>query len=265
MKISELMKDLYDSTDTTGDYSKTCDTIKAGDPEREVRKVATAMFATPELIRQAAAWGAELIIVHEPTFYSHYDNPMSSDPVYEAKLKLIRDSGVTIYRFHDHPHANYEDMICQGELKYSGLKGTWRKGPRYAVNSLVLDTEMTAREIAKVLEEKLNIAHVRICGATDLPCRNVSLCFGTPGGVFEELQKKDIDVLLVGEACEWALGEYVRDASQLGMKKAMLILGHIGSERDGMRLLADIMQEKYPQLETKYFECGEVYTYTNKK
>ena len=50
------------------DYSATCDTLKAGDPGTELRKVAVAMFATPDLIREVHAWGAELLIVHERLF-----------------------------------------------------------------------------------------------------------------------------------------------------------------------------------------------------
>ena len=62
---------------------------------------------------------------------------------------------------------------------------------------------------------------------------------------------------------EWSLGEYARDAAQLGYKKALLILGHEGSERAGMVYTADILREMYPDLEVQYFECGEVYTYTD--
>ena len=58
-------------------------------------------------------------------------------------------------------------------------------------------------------------------------------------------------------------GEYARDANDLGYKKALLILGHIGSERDGMVYTSDILKEKHPELRVEYFECGEVYTYTD--
>ena len=42
-----------------------------------------------------------------------------------------------------------------------------------------------------------------------------------------------------------------------------LVLGHLGSERDGMRLVADILKEKLPEIPTEYIESGEVYTYTD--
>ena len=58
------------------------------------------------------------------------------------------------------------------------------------------------------------------------------------------------------------LGEYARDAGALGFNKSIIVMGHIGSERDGMKLLAERLSKKHNSFETKYFECGEVYTYT---
>jgi hypothetical protein len=83
---------------------------------------------------------------------------------------------------------------------------------------------------------------------------------GHPGGVFEELRNPDVDIVLTGEICEWMLGEYARDAGQLGLRKALLVLGHIPSEKEGMRLLADEIFCQFPDLEVKYFECGEFCT-----
>ena len=59
------------------------------------------------------------------------------------------------------------------------------------------------------------------------------------------------------------LWEHARDAAQMGYHKAILVLGHIGSERDGMKYAAQILKQRQPQLDVRYFECGEVYTYSD--
>ncbi len=155
--------------------------------------------------------------------------------------------------------GKYKDMICEGQIRFFGLEGEWIKGPRPAVNRFRLKEAMTPRELARQFRGKGNAQNIRLCGAVDQPCTNLSLCFGTPGGVFDELRNPDIDLVLTGEACEWQLGEYARDAAQLGFRKSLMILGHIPSEREGMRLLAEWMKERFSQFETRYFECGEVY------
>ena len=260
MKVRELIEELCSWSAPLSNPDKTCDTIKCGAPDKELHKVATAMFATPEVIRSVRQWGGDFLIVHEPTFYSHMDEHLKDDPVTTAKENLLRESGLTVYRFHDHAHSRKPDMICEGELKYLGLKGHLTPA-HWAVNRFVLDEPVTPLQLAEMIETKLNVGHVRICGARQTKCTKLSLCFGTPGGVFEELRSDDIEIVLTGEACEWGMGEYARDAAQFGFSKALLIMGHIGSERDGMRLLADMLIQKHQDFETRYFECGEVYSY----
>lgn len=261
MKAYEIMADLFSLAGPLFG-ERTCDTLKAGDPNAEVTKVAVSMFATVDIVRQAKEWGAELLIVHEPTYYNHWDD--HSDDYFEVeKRRLIEQSGLTIYRFHDHPHCSDPDIITAGEIQYLGLDCAITPSDDPYPTRLRLTNPMTPRQLAKHIEEKLGIAHVRIAGAADVPCASVSLMVGTPGGLETELLRPETEIILTGEICEWALGEHVRDAAQLGYRKAILVLGHIGSERDGMKYAAQILKERQPHLDVRYFECGEVYTYSD--
>jgi len=239
------------------------DTLKCGSWEREIKKVVVCCIATVDVIKDAIEWGADLIITHEPTFYDHMDCKLENDNITKEKLDLIEGSGISIIRFHDYMHSCEPDMIGQGEFHYLGIEGEFVKGREWAVNRFYCKEAITPLELAKQIEEKLNIKHVRICGARDVKCTNISACFGAPGGVFEELRDEDVEIVLTGETCEWQIGEYVRDAALLGHKKAMLVMGHIGSERDGMKYLAKILSENFENIDIKYFECDEVYSYTS--
>lgn len=261
MKAFEIMNELF-SLSNDGDFSKTCDTLKAGSPDAEVTKVAVTMHATVEVVKKAAEWGAELLIVHEPTYYNHHDDH-SNDRFECEKRRLIEDLGLTIYRFHDHPHACTPDMIGAGEFKGFGLKGRLEVTEQFGLTRFHLDEPMTALELAKSIEERCGLKHVRICGNREHKFSCISGMFGTPGRVKDEIAKDGDRLVLTGEICEWALGEYVRDAASLGHKKALIVLGHEGSERDGMIYAAEILAQKHPALEVQYIECGEVYTYTD--
>lgn len=261
MTCKELTEELKAMAAVRVDAEHTCDTFKSGTPEAKVTKTAISMFATPEVVKQAAAWGANLLIVHEPTYYNHMDNAANDTLPATAKEKLIGETGITIFRFHDYAHACSPDLICEGELKYLGLQGNFRPGKYFAVNEFVLNEPVTAVQLAKTIETKLGIRHVRIAGDPKAKGRNISCSFGTPGHQRESLAENDF--VLTGEICEWELGEIARDYGQLGLNKAILVLGHIGSERAGMMHLADILSEKHPGIPVKYFECSEVYSYTD--
>jgi len=258
------VKDMYDYLKSLSKSDvNTTDTLKIGSWEKEIKKVAVCCIATIEVIQKAAEWGADLIITHEPTFYDHLDCINENDNVIKDKLKLIENAGFSIIRFHDYMHSCEPDMIAEGELHYLGIEGEYVKGKEWAVNRFYCKEKMTPVNLAKLIEEKLNIKHVKICGARDVECDKISLCFGAPGGVFDELRDEEIEIVLTGETCEWKLGEYARDAALLGYKKAMLIIGHMGSERDGMRYLAKVLSDDFRSLDIKYFECEEVYSYVS--
>ncbi len=261
MKVIDIMNELFELADDR-DYSRTCDTCKAGDPNAEVHKIAVSMFDTPDVIKQAKAWGAQLLIVHEPTYYNHMDHH-SDETVECAKRKFIEESGLTIYRYHDHAHYTTPDVIATGMLKNMAFDAQVEYTEVFDLLRLRLNQPLTPLEIAKHIEDRLGIRHIRVCGAANVPCTKISGMFGTPGGVFEELKSDHCEVMLTGEASEWSLAEYARDAAQLGFKKALLILGHIGSERDGMKYTTELLRQMHPELEAEYFECGEVYTYTD--
>lgn len=261
MKAIEIMNDLF-SLSNKVDFSNTCDTLKAGDPDVEVKKVAVTMHATVEVVKAAAEWGAELLIVHEPTYYNHPDN--HSEERFECeKRQLIEKTGMTIYRFHDHPHFTTPDIIGEGQFKGFGLKGKIEPTDRFGMTRFHLEEPISALELAKIIETRCGLKHVRICGNRDHKFSCITGMFGTPGHVKDEIGCDGEKLVLTGEICEWALGEYVRDAAALGYKKALIVMGHEGSEREGMIYTAEILAQKHPELEVRYIECGEVYTYTD--
>lgn len=260
MKIAELFDELK-SIAPCFSPDETCDTYKSGNSENEISKVALSMFATPEIIRKCRDNGVNFLIVHEPTFYNHFDKEIANQIGYEKK-KLIDDVGLTIVRFHDYAHNADPDLISQGMLKYMKLPGRVNLDKKITgTDEVILDTPMTSVELAKTIEDNLNIKHIKIAGNTDKKGTRIACCFGTPGGVADKLNSYDF--VLAGEICEWCAGEIVRDYSQLGYTKAILVMGHIGSERAGMMYIADILKEKHPEINIEYYECGELYSYTD--
>lgn len=263
MKALELIEELKCGGTA---LAQTCDTVKCGDGEIELKRVAVTMFGTVEVIRRAADWGADLLIVHEPLFYNHMDHlPQQPDEVIDKKRELLMQSGMTVFRYHDYMHFREEDAITKGELHALGLSGKVEKTPYAASYLFTSDKPVTALELAERMERDLHIAHVRIAGKRDGASTGIAACFGTPGGVFELLKEEGVEIVLTGEAGEWTLGEYARDAAALGKNKALIVMGHIGSEREGMRRLCARLQRTHTEFETRYFECGEVYSYTDSK
>ena len=88
MIAKELINALNEGSPTP---EKTCDTIKYGDEQKELKRVAVCMIGTADVIRAAHEWGADMLIVHEPIYYDHMDR-VSDDPVTQAKLSLVTEN-----------------------------------------------------------------------------------------------------------------------------------------------------------------------------
>ena len=257
MTALELVNKLCEKDALTAEG--TADTFKTGDPYVEVSKVALCFIATPDVIKEAAAWGAELIITHEPTFYHHWDE-MPPYEIAKKKRELIESLGVTLFRYHDHPHVSFpgRDLFSEGFVEAMGWKGVYEDALNF-----VLDEAMTPREMVRQMEEKLDVHHLRVAGDVDTPTRRVALLLGARGGEWNTfINSPEEGVGIGGEVCEWAICEAARDAAQFGIQKTVIVMGHAASERDGMKYITDMVKEKFALagIEFRYFESGETFT-----
>ena len=232
-----------------------------GDENKEISKVGVCMMPTVEVLKSAIEWGTDLLIVHEPMFYDHMEN-YEENSVVNAKIELAKNSGMTIFRYHDYLHFRNEDIITNSAVEKLELDGTLEPSGSLVCRILTLNTPMTSLELARRIEEKLGIDCVRIAGEKNKKSTKIATCFGSLGNIKSFIARDDVEIVLSGELCEWSDAEFARDACALGMNKSLIVLGHVLSERDGMEKLSKELATAHPELEVKYFECGDVYSYT---
>lgn len=105
------------------------DTYKIGNPDMPVLGIATTFMSTLDVLQRAHAAGLNMVVTHEPTFYSDADliEPLKNDPMYHFKLERANKNSMVVWRFHDHWHARKPDRIVEGWNRALG----WEK---YLVN-----------------------------------------------------------------------------------------------------------------------------------
>jgi putative NIF3 family GTP cyclohydrolase 1 type 2 len=250
----------------TPPFEKTCDLLIAGDWSNEVTGIVTTFMATVDVIKDTISKGANLIITHEPTYFTGLDQTewLAGDEVYILKQKLINDNKINIWRFHDHIHMKRPDGIYVGLNKELG----W---DQYSVpgkpHCYVLPAT-TVEELSAFLKEKLNVKVVQIVGKKDTTIERIgflvgggSLGLGSEQMPMELMRNENLDVIVCGEILEWTLCAYVRDASQLGLNKALIILGHNRTEEVGMKYLPEWLATLLPGIPMWFLEAGEPFSY----
>jgi len=70
-----------------------------------------------------------------------------------------------------------------------------------------------------------HISTIRVIGNPELKCTKIGLSVGAPASMAQIniLQRNDIEVLIAGESREWGTVEYVRDAVDEEMNKAIIL------------------------------------------
>ena len=216
---------------------KTVDTFKAGDPDTIVTGVATSVMATLDVLRQAAAAKRNLVITHEPTFYTGTDEPgpRANDPVYLAKRAFIDEHRLVVWRFSDHWLARQPGEFTRALADALG----WTAGRDPANESLFTIPQTTVGAVATHIRERLQVrGGMRLVGRAETPVRRVVLSPGTTDLATTVQHLRDADLLVSGEPREWEAVEYVADTAVAGPPRSLLAIGRIVSEEPGMRACA---------------------------
>ncbi|MGG1514093.1 Nif3-like dinuclear metal center hexameric protein [Paenibacillus oryzisoli] len=236
-------------TEPVGVLKETTDRLIAGGSAREVRRVAVTFNSSYASIRSAVDGGADLLITHEPTFYSHLDETdwLQGEAIYEQKRKLIEESGLAIYRFHDYWHRYQPDGILSGLLAAMRWETCARAQTPFVVDVL----KTTVRQLADDVKRRLGLPSIQLIGNPEQAVSVVCLSPGMEGGrrQIAKLMRDGVDLLIAGETLSWETEAYVQDALDVGALKAMLVLGHMSSEEPGMRAVVDLLRALFPELE----------------
>ncbi|HUA61827.1 MAG TPA: Nif3-like dinuclear metal center hexameric protein [Verrucomicrobiae bacterium] len=239
---------------------QTVDNFKDGsNPDAPLTGIATTMVATFELLHRAVAAKRNLIVVHEPIYYSNTDDPKDivNDPMFRLKRDFVASNNLSVFRFHDHWHGHRPDGIIEGMAVGLG----WKKYQNPDNARLFQLPETTLNALALQIRDQLKIRAVRVVGD---PQTRVSRAAFNPGSTPVNIAMRyfsgpDVDVLVCGEPGEWNTVEYVRDSIAAGKKKGMIILGHDMSEERGMEECARWLKGFVTEVPVEFMPAGEAF------
>ncbi len=256
MLISEVIDSIksycqgVNADGTPIDDAKCRDQVLWGATDCECTGVVCCIWATADVIREAAARGANLVVSHEALFWNHGDHTdwlvAQQNRAFLRKRALLEEAGITVWRCHDYIHSGipsadgtWVDGIFAGLADRLG----WQPTSGYG---MVLDKAVffrceldgrPARQVADEVVAKLGTNGLRIVGDPDTPVRSVALAMHMYGYCDDQMitaMEEGIDCMLAMETTDYTLLEYVRDASQTGTPKAVLSCGHFNIEDPGM-------------------------------
>jgi len=249
------------------------DGFKIGKPDTPVTGIATTAMATMDVLKKAVQSRLNLIITHEPTFFSRQDSPLPQpigggrgrgatpppsapeDPVYKAKNEFIEKSGLVIFRLNDHWRTRKENDLTTALAAALGWKNkTTGEQMFYDIPAATLE------DTVALIRKKLAIrGGLRSVGDPKSKVRRVMLHPGlmTPAIMWANFGKTDL--LIAGEVREWECVHYAADINSAGEKRSLVSIGKVVSEEPGMKACADWLKTIAKGIPVKWISAGDPY------
>jgi putative NIF3 family GTP cyclohydrolase 1 type 2 len=249
----------------------TVDRFIIGNPDTTIKKIGTCWISDWKTCRKAVESGVNVLITHEPTFYTHRDldakeGDYLSSAEYTKQLYLqqvekkknwINENGLVIIRNHDTLDALPEKGIPFAFGQFLGFSNSDIIASRTYYN-VYKTKKQPASSFARVLAGKLKeLGQPGVAFYGDQAKEVASVGIGT-GWICDPLDFADLkpDVFV---AIDDVIRTHVQTVYAEDTGHPLIVINHGVSEEMGMRSLNQIIRQKYPDIETIHFNQGCTY------
>lgn len=240
------------------DWEKTCDQVLAGDPDAEITGAGVAWLSTSQVLRQTAARGANLLVMHEPLYVYEADaaKGIAADHPWVRKHRWLQETGMLVYRCHDF-WDDFPGIGIHGAwAKFLGFEGEPVAQQRYYEVHPTggLSLEALARRIIARTKE---IGQTTVGMIGDAVRKTERIALGT-GAItdYATMAAMGADVLLLTDDGT-RLWESAQWSSDSGV--SLLIVNHATAEEPGMRTLAAYLGDLLRPLPVFHLPVGCLY------
>ncbi|MDR1927081.1 MAG: Nif3-like dinuclear metal center hexameric protein [Oscillospiraceae bacterium] len=214
--------------------------LLVGDEGAGVRCALLALDITNEVIDQAAAQGAQLILSHHPVIYLPRKQLLANDPVY--RLARAGIAAIAAHTSLDDAAGGVTEALA-ARLGVGGLEPVLNAGalPEPCLRMGTLPRPLPADEFARHAAKCLR-AHVRYC-AGGKAVQRIGLCGGGGAKDWIHAARAGADAYLTGDADHHNFIE----AKQAGL--SFFAAGHYETERLILPPLLEKLQGAFPAVE----------------
>ena len=240
MKVKDIVKVIEDfaplSLQEGWDNSGLC----IGSPDAPVSSVLLGLDCTPELVEEAVACGADMIVTHHPLIFSGLKKISPDDKTGEAVIKAIK-AGISIYA----AHTNADKVIAgvSGAMAAKlGLKDVTvldEDGEGTGLGVVGdLPEPMSAEEVATLVKECFALKMLRMSKPLDGKISRVAMCGGSGGSLIKAAMNSGAQLYLTGDV------SYHNFFTQDGFM--IMDVGHYESEIEIVDILFSLLRKNFP-------------------
>ena len=228
-----------------------------GSESKEVRKLFLALEMTPEVVAEALAFQADLVVVHHNLFKKPFSRLLDDSGFERMALDLIR-AGTALYASHtnlDCARGGVNEQLTGilGVLDCQVLKPAGDGSVDVGMGRIgKLAAPMSLAAFARLVAARLHNETTRCWGPKDKTVSVVACCGGNGTSLIPEAIKRGADVYMTGD-----IGHHDGlFAKAMGL--AVVDAGHFATENLIMPVLASYFAEKAPNLDVRVSEMVNI-------
>ncbi len=225
--------------------------LQAGNPDWTIKKIMVSLDVTMEVMEEAKAWGADLVLTHHPLMISP-EKSIDFGKMPGSAIALAAREKISILSAHtnldkaiDGLNDYFAKIIginCNEPLhrdehpgrSIDGIQGIGRIGQ--------LNSVLSFSELILQVKERLGLEQLRITGDLNLQVKKIALCTGSGGSLVELFLGSSAEVYITGDV------KY-HEARQIEMgHKGLIDVGHFASEIIVVDLLERRLQQALPSV-----------------
>ena len=240
MKVKDVIKVIEEfaplSIQEGWDNSGLC----VGSPEDEVNSVLLALDCTPELVDEAVACGADMIITHHPLIFSGLKKISPEDMVGNAVIKAVK-AGVSIYA----AHTNADKVIAgvsgamAARLGLENVSVLEDNGEGTGLGVVGdLPEELTAGEAISLVKEKFALKCLKSSKPLKGSIRRVAMCGGSGGSLIGAAKRSGAQLYISGDISYHNF--FVPEGFMI------MDIGHYESEIEIVDVLFSLLKKNFP-------------------
>ena len=240
MKVRDIIKVIEDfaplSVQESWDNSGLC----VGSPEDEVNGVLIALDCTPELVDEAVACGADLIVTHHPLIFSGLKKISPETQVGRAVIKAVK-AGVSIYAAH-----TSADKVLSGvsgdmarKLGLADVEILQKDGEDIGLGVVGnLPHPMKSEDVVRFVKERFGLKVAKVSRPLDEPVSRVAMCGGSGGSLIGEARRSGAQLYISGDI------SYHNFFAEDGFM--IMDIGHYESEIGIVDILFSLIKKNFP-------------------
>ncbi len=223
--------------------------LLAGRDDKEINKILLALDPTSDVVEEAAAWGADLLITHHPLIFSGIKSVTTSDFIGKRVFNLIFQD-ICYYAMHTNfdvmgmadavadelelEKSQVLDVTFQDEISKEGIG---RIGE--------VSRTMSLEECAKYVKDKCKLSSVKVFGDPHKLIDVVALIPGSGKDYIDIAIAKGAQVVITGD-----IGHHNGlDAVEKGL--AVIDAGHYGLEKIFTSYMEEVLRRELPDIKIK--------------